>query len=142
VTFNVFPTTAALPVGTYTATVVIGTGTANGSVISIRDATVSYVIGDITVSQANIILTAPASNTPSPAVQISVSSTLGAVPLFTTVNYLSGPGNWLTIVPDDVNHTTKLDFSGNALPTGTYNATVILNDSRSSVQVNVTYTVP
>lgn len=141
VTFNVIPFTAALPVGTYTATVVIGTGTSNGSVISIRNATVTYEIGDLTVSPTSVNLTAPASNTPSGVVPVSVSSSLGSVPWTTIVNYASG-NNWLNIAPSSVNLPATLNLSAIALSTGTYLATVTLNDGRSIVLFQVQYTVP
>ena len=140
VTFNVIPFTANLPVGIYTATVVIGTATSNGSVISIRNATVTYDIGDLTVSPTSVSLTAPDSTTPSGVVPVSVTSSLGSVPWTTTVNYASG-NNWLNIAPSSVNLPTTLNISAIPQPTGNYLATVTLNDGRSIVLFQVQYTV-
>jgi hypothetical protein len=63
------------------------------------------------------------------------------VPWTTTVNYASG-SNWLNIAPSSVNLPATLNLSAIALPTGSYLATVTLNDGRSIVLFQVQYTVP
>lgn len=84
VTFNLSTTTSALSAGIHTATVVIGTGTSNGSVISIRNATVNYDVSDLVVNPNVVTLTAPNNTSPSDHVLVAVASSLGAVQITAT----------------------------------------------------------
>jgi hypothetical protein len=145
VTFSVVPSSPTLPVGTYTATVVIGTGTSSGSVISIRNVPVTYEIGTITFTPSSANLTSAAGHPTATGTLFSVTSSRGTGGwVLNGPNYAFGePTGWLGISFSGPNLPTTMTLTGDATPlaAGTYHATINIGDGPFTGQLAVTYTV-
>ena len=141
VTVNVIPKSTALVPGFYTTTIVIATVTSNGTVISSRNATVTYQIVTVSVSPLSVNLTAVAGN-PSAVVPVVITSGLDFHTWTTSTSYSNATTGWLSITPSSGQSLpATLSFSGNALPAGTYTATVTIGAGTFSAQLPVTYVV-
>lgn len=140
-TVTVAPSTTALTPGTYSATVLVGTGTSNGNVISIRSASVTYQVGLVTIAPSSVVLASTA-GVPSASTAISVSSSKGTAGWsLSSFNYSAGATGWLDLSFNGPNLPATLTVRGLALPAGNYTATVDISDGTFVSTLSVTYNV-
>lgn len=140
-TVTVAPSTTALSAGTYSATVLVGTGTSNGTVISIRSASVTYQVGSVTIAPSSVVLASTA-GVPTASGPISVSSSKGTAGWsLSSFNYTGPATGWLHPSFNSPNLPASMTLNVDPLPAGNYSATFDISDGTFLATMSVTYNV-
>ncbi|HKQ25665.1 MAG TPA: IPT/TIG domain-containing protein [Burkholderiales bacterium] len=142
-TVNAVPTTTALPPGTYTATVSIATATANDTIISLRNATVTYTVSTLLVSPVAIDFVTTTGIQPA-STTLNLDTNSAGTAWSGTIAYTSASGGWLSltaptsaVLPASV--TVNADVT--SIPAGVHTATITIHAGSTTTVVPVSLTV-
>ena len=147
ITVTIGPNTTAMAPGTYSATVRIVTAAADQSVISLRDAPVTYTLNGIIAASPTSLNFDEQIGVSTPAAQnVTVSDTANSSYAWTaSTSYQSGSG-WLLLNGAPAANgqtvtqpTLAASVSGAALQPGTYKATIQISGNGRTANVAVTY---